>query len=131
MITFEPKFFSMKKEIMLTAEVRKFLSKNCDDVILSPSFKWLEVVETTSSNYWDATDFLHTDIEGLELIDKVQLVCLFILRGKVEIDSPIHNFTTPQDVWTYLLDHKYIMPNEHRFLVGNWNPQGYVTPANL
>lgn len=115
----------------MTPQVRDYLFTHCDKTILSPSFNWLEVIETKSSTYWDATDFLHTDIDGLELIDKVQLVCLFILCGKVEIDSRMYNFTTPQDIWTYLLNHKYIMPNQHKFLIENWNPQGFVTPANL
>lgn len=125
------KIVQMNKEIVLTPQFREFLYTHCDREILLPSFNWLEVVETQSSNYWNATDFLHTDIEGIELIDKVQLVCLFILKGKVEIDSPIHNFRMPQDVWVYMLEHRYIMPNEHKFLVDNWKPEGFVTPANI
>ena len=122
---------NMNNEIVLNPQIRDFLFSHCDKAILSPSFEWLKIVETKYSNYWNATDFLHTDIEGLELVDKVQLVCLFILHGKVEIDSPIHDFKIPQDVWVYMLEHKYIKPNEHRFLFMNWNPDGFVTCANL
>ena len=121
----------MNNEIILTHQMRDFMQSHCDNAILSPSFNWLEVVETAYSNYWNATDFLHTEIEGVELVDKVQLVCLFILKGKVEIDSPIHDFRMPQDVWTYLLEHKYISNNEYRFLMSCWRPDGFVTPANL
>lgn len=118
-------------EIFISEDVLQFIEQRCDREILEPCKRWLNVYLTKGTNYWDCTDFLTVSIPGVERVDKIQLVSLFMTHGKINFLADFCNFTFPIDLWNNMKNSKLIEENEYRFLFFNWKPENNITKANL
>lgn len=121
----------MNNEIIITPKSLEYIQSMCEPEILEPCMNWLDVKMTKETDYWNCSDFLTIKIDGVERIDKIQLVSLFMTIGKINFLADFCIFLTPIELWNKMRDLKLMEENEYNFLVNNWSLQNYITRANL
>lgn len=88
----------INNEILISADFLECVKSMCEPEIFEPCMKWLKVVITNSTNFWDCSDFLTNNIQGVERIDKLQLVSLFMSKGEIVFLADFCNYITPIDL---------------------------------
>lgn len=121
----------MNNEIIITESKLTHLTIKCEESLITEILNSLSIVKSEMTNFWDVSDFISPNIApNIDLIDKVQVICLFSIDGNVLFASRLYQ--SPTQFWVKLHQLQIIKDNELRFLQTHWDGyDGFITRANL
>lgn len=124
----------MNTELFITKSELYNLQLRCETSLINEVLSELSitVVESEENNFWDISDFITLQIApNVDFVDKIQVVSLFMINGKVMYSGRYYNF--PTELWETLHIQKRMKDNELKFLQTFWKgyDEGIITKANL
>ena len=124
----------MNTEIFLTKSELYNLQLRCETSLIEDILSELSVitVDSEENNYWDISDFITLQVAPqVDFVDKIQVVSLFMLSGKVIYAGKQYYY--PTELWQTLHMQQRMKDNELRFLQTFWKgyDEGVITKANL
>ena len=122
----------MNTEIILTETKLHELKLRCETSLIEGILPHLSIVKSEKVNYWDISDFITSKVAAeIDFVDKIQVVSLFMIGGKVIYANKQYNY--PTELWETLHIHHVMKDNELLFLQTCWKGYdgGIITKANL
>lgn len=96
-----------------------FLRAHCSADLLSIGLE-SEPIETSDIDLWDITDYINTDIDGVSIIDKCNIIMCFLYRGRIIYNGTVFVWDQRQLLLDTLVNATIITPTQKEDILFPW-----------